>query len=173
MLMNDATTPWIDPELVPPGKLLQEKGLVAPDRTVASIPEVRAATDRIGAFLGEGSVPLKNERDLSLPGPHGQVPCRLYLPDGVERPPLLVYAHGGGFMQGSIPSWHHFLRDLVRQSGVAALSVDYKLSPEVKFPVAFEEMFAITRLATREGAGLGIDPSRIAVGGDSAGANLA
>jgi acetyl esterase len=172
--MNDAaTTPWIDPELVAAGKLLQEKGLVAPDRTVASIPEVRAATDRIGAFLGEGSVPLKNERDLSLPGPHGQVPCRLYLPDGVERPPLLVYAHGGGFMQGSIPSWDHFLRDLVRQSGVAALSVDYQLSPEVKFPVAFDEMVAITRLMAREGAGLGIDPGRLAVGGDSAGANLA
>jgi len=171
--MNDATTPWIDPELVAAGKLLQEKGLVAPDRTVASIPEVRAATDRIGAFLGQGSVPLKNERDLSLPGPHGQVPCRLYLPDGVERPPLLVYAHGGGFMQGSIPSWDHFLRDLVRQSGVAALSVDYQLSPEVKFPVAFDEMVAITRLMAREGAGLGIDPGRLAVGGDSAGANLA
>src|SRR5436305_14563051 len=171
--MNDATTPWIDPELVAAGKLLQEKGLVAPDRTVASIPEVRAAQERIGAFLGEGSAPLKDERDLSLPGPHGQVPCRLSLPDDAERPPLLVYAHGGGFMQGSIPSWDHFLRDLVRESGVAALSVDYRLSPEVKFPVAFEEMVAITRLAAREGAGFSIDPSRIAVGGDSAGANLA
>jgi acetyl esterase len=170
--MNDAS-PWIDPELIAAGKLLQEKGLVAPDRTVASIPEVRAATDRIGAFLGEDSVPLQRESDLSLPGPHGQVPCRLYLPDGAERPPLLVYAHGGGFMQGSIPSWDHFLRDLVRQSGVAALSVDYQLSPEVKFPVAFDEMVAMARLMTREGAGLGIDPGRLALGGDSAGANLA
>jgi acetyl esterase len=170
--MNDAT-PWIDPELIAAGKLLREKGLVAPDRTVASIPEVRAATDRIGAFLGEGSVPLQRESDLSLPGPHGQVPCRLYLPDDAERPPLLVYAHGGGFMQGSIPSWDHFLRDLVRQSGVAALSVDYQLSPDVKFPVAFDETVAITKLMAREGAGLGIDPGRLALGGDSAGANLA
>src|SRR5487761_970770 len=133
--MNDAID-WIDPELVAAGRLLQEKGLVAPDRTQAPLSEVRAATDRIGAFLGEGSVPLRQERDLSLPGPHGQVPCRLYLPDGVERPALPIYAHGGGFMQGSIPSWDHFLRDLVRQSGVAALSIDYQLSPEVKFPVA-------------------------------------
>jgi len=170
--MTDAS-PWVDPELVAAGRLLREKGLVAPDRTVASIPEVRAATDRIGAFLGEGSASLKQERDLSLPGPHGQVPCRLYLPDDVERPPLLVYAHGGGFMQGSIPSWDHFLRDLVRQSGVAALSVDYQLSPEAKFPVAFDEMVAMTRLAAREGAGFGIDPTRLAVGGDSAGGNLA
>jgi acetyl esterase/lipase len=171
--MNDATTPWVDPELIAAGKLLQEKGFVVPDRTVAPLSEVRAAQERVGVFLGEGTVPLKDERDLSLPGPHGQVPCRLYLPDGVERPPLIVYAHGGGFMQGSLNSWDHFLRDLVRQSGVAALSVDYKLSPEVKFPVAYEEMVAITRLAIREGAGFGIDPNRIAVGGDSAGSNLA
>jgi acetyl esterase len=171
--MNDVAAPWVDPELVAAGKLMQEKGLVPPDRTKASLAEVRAAQDRAGAFLGEGSVPLKEERDLALPGPRGQVPCRLYLPDGATRPPLIVYAHGGGFMQGSIPSWDHFLRDLVRQSGVAALSVDYKLSPEVKFPVAFEEMVAMTRLAAREGAGFGIDPARLALGGDSAGANLA
>jgi acetyl esterase len=170
--MND-TTAWIDPELVAAGKLLQSRGLVAPDRTQAPLSEVRAAVDRIGAFLGEGSVPLGRERDLSLPGPHGQVPCRLYLPDRAERPPLLVYAHGGGFMQGSIPSWDAMLRDLVRQSGIAALSVDYRLSPEHRFPVAFDEIVAMVRLAAREGSDLGIDPKRLAVGGDSAGANLA
>ena len=170
--MNDPA-PWVDPELIAAGKLLQEKGLVAPDRTKASLAEVRAATDRIGAFLGEGSVPLQQERDLSLPGPHGQVRCRLYLPDDAERPPLMVYAHGGAFVQGSIASWDHFLRELVRQSGVAALSVDYRLAPEHRFPVAFDDMAAMTTLAAREGAGFGIDPARLALGGDSAGACLA
>jgi acetyl esterase len=170
--MNDATE-WIDPELVAAGTLLQSHGLVAPDRTQAPLSEVRAAVDRIGAFLGEGSVPLARERDLALPGPHGQVPCRLYLPDGAERPPLLVYAHGGGFMQGSLSSWDAMLRELVRKSSVAALSVDYRLAPEHRFPVAFDEMVAMIRLAAREGEGLGIDPTRLAVGGDSAGANLA
>src|SRR5437763_1395120 len=108
--MHDATTPWVDPELIAAGKLLQERGLVAPDRTVAGLAEVRAMTDRIGAFLGEGSVPLKGERDLSLPGPHGQVPCRLYLPDGVERPPLkfqlLIY--GCFSTDCDSPSWQRF-----------------------------------------------------------------
>jgi len=170
--MNDAT-PWIDPELVAAGKLLQSRGLVAPDRTQAALSEVRAAVDRIGAFLDEGSVALQRERDLSLPGPHGQVPCRLYLPDNAEKPPLMIYAHGGGFMQGSLPSWDAMLRELVRQSGVAALSVDYRLSPEHRFPVAYEEMVAMIRLAAREGAGFGIDPTRLAIGGDSAGGNLA
>ena len=166
-------TPWIDPELVAAGQLLQSRGLVAPDRTQAPLSEVRAAVDRIGEFLGEGSVPLQREQDLSLPGPHGQVPCRLYLPDHASRPPLIIYAHGGGFMQGSLPSWDAMLRELVRHSGVAALSVDYRLSPEHRFPVAFEEIVAMVRLAAREGSGFGIDPQRIAVGGDSAGANLA
>ncbi len=175
--MNDAT-PWIDPELVAAGKLLQSRGLVAPDRTQAPLSEVRAATDRIGAFLGEGSIPLERERDLTLPGPHGQVPCRLYLPDDADPrtagpggpfrgPALLIFAHGGGFVQGSIPSWDAMLRELVRQSGVAALSVDYRLSPEHRFPVAFDEMVAMIRLAASEGAGLGIDPARLAVGGDA------
>ena len=170
--MNDAT-PWIDPELIAAGRLLQKHGLVAPDRTQAPLSDVRAAVDRIGAFLGEGSVPLARERDVALPGPHGQVPCRLYLPDGTDKPPLLIYAHGGGFMQGSLSSWDAALRELVRQSGVAALSVDYRLAPEHRFPVAFEEMVAMIRLAAREGTDLGIDPARLAVGGDSAGANLA
>jgi acetyl esterase len=170
--MNDAT-PWIDPELVAAGQLLQSRGLVAPDRTQAPLSEVRAAVDRIGAFLGKGSVPLRREQDLMLPGPHGQVPCRLYLPDNADKPPLIIYAHGGGFMQGSLPSWDAMLRELVRQSGAAALSVDYRLSPEYRFPVAFEEMVAIVRLAAREGGGFGIDPARLAIGGDSAGANLA
>ncbi len=171
--MNDIAAPWVDPELTAAGKLLQERGLVVPDRTVAPMAEVRAAQDRIGAFLGEGSRPLKDERDLKLPGPDGQVPCRLYLPDGVERPPLMVYAHGGAFVQGSLPSWDHVLRDLVRETGAAVLSVDYRLAPEHPFPAAFDDFVAMVRLAAREGAGFGIDPTRLAVGGDSAGANLA
>jgi acetyl esterase len=172
MAMNDATE-WVDPELTAAQQLLQSQGFVVPDRTKAPLSEVRAAQDRVGAFLGEGSVRLRDERDLSLPGPHGQVPCRLYLPDEAERPPLLVYAHGGGFMQGSLASWDAMLRELVRGSGVAVLSIDYKLSPEHRFPKAFEEMVAVTRLAAREGTDLGIDPTRLALGGDSAGGNLA
>ncbi|HTZ38002.1 MAG TPA: alpha/beta hydrolase fold domain-containing protein [Stellaceae bacterium] len=170
--MNDAT-PWVDPELIAAGKLLQERGLAVPDRTVAPLAEVRAAQDRVGAFLGLDSVPLQSERDVMLPGPHGDVPVRFYYPEGIDRPPCLVYLHGGGFMQGSLNSWDHFLRDLVRQSNVAVMSVDYRLSPEHKFPVAFDETLAMVRLMAEDGAAQGIDPRRIAIGGDSAGANLA
>jgi len=170
--MNDAT-PWVDPELIAAAKLLEEKGYTVPDRTVAPLVEVRAAQDRVGGFLGADSVPLQHEQDMMLPGPHGDVPCRLYYPEGVDKPACLIYAHGGGFMQGSLGSWDHFLRDIVRQSNVAVLSVDYRLSPEAKFPVAFEEMVAMTRLTAGKGAEWGIDLGRLAIGGDSAGANLA
>lgn len=169
----DDITPWVDPELIAAGRLLQEKGLTVPDRTVAPLSEVRAAQDRVGAFLGIDSVPLQSERDVMLPGPHGDVPCRFYYPEGVENPPCLIYMHGGGFMQGSLNSWDHFLRDLVRQSGVAVMSVDYRLSPEHKFPVGFDETVAMVRLMARDGEKHGIDRKRLAVGGDSAGANLA
>ena len=170
--MNDVS-PWVDPELIAAGKLLQERGLVAPDRTVAALSDVRAAQDRIGAFLGLDSVPLQSERDVMLPGPHGDVPCRLYYPEDVQQPACLVYLHGGGFMQGGLNGWDHFLRDLVRLSGVAVMSIDYRLSPEAKFPVAFEETVAMVRLAAKRDGDFGIDPSRLAIGGDSAGANLA
>lgn len=170
--MTDAR-PWIDPELTAAGALLRGRGLAPLNPATSPLAEVRAVQDRIGAFLGEGSVPLEREGDLTLAGPYGPVPCRLYLPDGVERPPVLVYAHGGGFSAGALPSWSPMLRDLVRASEVAVLSVGYRLAPEHRFPVAFDEMLAVIRLTARDGATLGVDPTRLAAGGDSAGANLA
>jgi acetyl esterase len=168
-----ADEPFIDPELVAAQQLLKQCGLVALSPMTSPIAEARAALGRISAFLNEGSVPLARERDLFLTGPHGPVPCRLYLPDGAERPPLLVYAHGGSFALGDLDGWDGALRALVRGSGVAVLAVDYRLAPEYRFPVASDEMVAMIRLMAREGADHGIDPTRVAAGGDSAGANLA
>lgn len=170
-------TPWVDPEWAAFSQHLKSQGLVAPNPATASIAEVREAQNRIGRFLNEGSQPLQHERDLQLPGPHGDIPARLYRPDGVDgaqaRPPLLIYFHGGGFSQGVLDSWDSTLRQLVRSAGAAVLSVDYRLSPEHRFPVAYDEALAVARLALSDAAGLEIDPARIALGGDSSGANLA
>jgi acetyl esterase len=152
---------------------LKARGLAALSPTRAPLADCRAMTARIAAVLNEGSVPLTQERDLAIPSASGQVPCRLYLPDGVARPPLLVYAHGGSFALGTLTAWDGMLRELVRASGVAVLSVDYRLAPEHRFPAGFDDMLAAVRYAAREGAALGIDPARLAVGGDSAGGNLA
>jgi acetyl esterase len=163
----------IDPELVAAGALLRERGLVALNPAAAPLGEARAALARISAFLNEGSVPLGDERDLRIPSPGHDIPGRLYRPDGVARPPLLVYAHGGSFALGDLDGWDGALRALVRASGVAILHVDYRLAPEHRFPAAFDDMLAAIRHAAREGTALGIDPQRLAAGGDSAGANLA
>ncbi|MFM9883695.1 MAG: alpha/beta hydrolase, partial [Burkholderiales bacterium] len=89
------------------------------------------------------------------------------------QPPLLVYAHGGSFALGTLGAWDAMLRELVRQSGVAVVSVSYRLAPEHRFPIGFDEVLATIRYFAMEGASLGVDPKRMAAGGDSAGANLA
>jgi acetyl esterase len=169
----DDETPYVDPEFVAAQQLLRSKGLVSVSPLTAPIADARAALDRISAFLNEGSVPLADERDLDIPGPHGTIPCRLYRPDRIERPPLIVYAHGGSYALGNRDGWDGALRELVRASGVAALSVDYRLAPEHRFPVASDEMIAAIRFMAQRGGEYGIDPARLAAGGDSAGANLA
>ena len=160
----------MDPELAAAAALLRERGLLAASPMTAPIGEARASLDRISAFLADGDSPLREERTLALPG---GLRARLYRPDGTARPPLLVYAHGGSFAVGSLDGWDHVLRDLVRRSGWAALHVDYRLMPEHRFPAAHEDMVAAFRWAAANADALGIDGARLALGGDSAGANLA
>lgn len=169
----NAVSAAIDPELVAAGALLGKRGLVALNPATAPLDDARAALARISAFLNQGSVPLREERDLCIPAPGRDVPCRLYRPDGLLRPPLLVYAHGGSFALGALDGWDGALRALVRESGVAILHVDYRLAPEHRFPAAFDDMVAAIRHVADTGEALGIDPQRLGVGGDSAGANLA
>jgi acetyl esterase len=161
----------IDPELAAAGAALRARGLLPVSPMTAPIAEARAAIDRISGFLGEDSVPIGGERDIAVPGPRGPVRCRFY--PAAPGAALLVYAHGGSFAVGGLDAWDHVLRDLVRRSGVAALHVDYRMIPEHRFPAAPDDMLAVARWAATEGGSLGIDPSRIALGGDSAGANLA
>lgn len=169
----NAAAAAIDPELVAAGALLRKRGLVALNPATAPLAEARATLVRISAFLNEGSVPLGEERDLRVPAPGRDIPCRLYRPDGSARPPLLVYAHGGSFALGDLDGWDGPLRALVRESGVAILHVDYRLAPEHRFPAAFDDMVAVIRHVSRAGEALGVNPHRLAAGGDSAGANLA
>lgn len=173
--MNEAAPQdALDAELAALAGYLKSRGLAALSLTRAPVAECRAMTARIAAVLNENSKPLASERDITVPRDDGgSVPCRLYLPDGVTNPPLMIYAHGGSFALGTLNSWDGMLRELVRASNVAVLSVDYRLSPEHRFPAAFDDMFAAVRYAASAGASLGIDATRLAVGGDSAGGNLA
>lgn len=171
--MTGGAVPWIDPQLVAMGDWLKARGLAALNPVSSPLADCRDMLERIGAALNHGSVALPGERDIVIPAGRRGIPCRLYPPEGIERPPVLVYAHGGSFALGTLPAWHQMLRDLVRRSGVAVLSVDYRLAPEHRFPAGFDDMLAAIRHVAHHGETMGVDPARVAAGGDSAGANLA
>lgn len=99
--MTDAN-PWIDPQLVAMGDWLKARALASLSPVSAPLADCRVMLDRIGVALNVGSLPLRDERDIAVPALHGGIPCRLYLPDAIERPPLLVYAHGGSFALGTL-----------------------------------------------------------------------
>lgn len=108
-------------------------------------------------------------RDLDA----GGVPCRLYRPSTDDSLGLLVYLHGGGWLLGDLDSHDNVCRSLANRSGHAVLSVDYRLAPEHPFPAPLGDAIQATRWAFANATSFGCDPSRIGIGGDSAGANLA
>jgi len=113
-------------------------------------------------------------RDLEVGGGAGLRPARLYTPAAAATPSgLLVYFHGGGFVIGDLETHDAHCRRLARHSGQRVLAVDYRLAPEHPFPAGHDDALAAARWAFDHSAGLGADPARIGVGGDSAGGNLA
>ena len=121
-------------------------------------------------------------RDLSADGPHGPIPLRLYKPlaqkgagtaASSEKLPVLVYYHGGGYVIGDLDTHDVLCRELANLSACAVVAVDYRMAPEHRFPVAVDDALAAARWVHKEAANLGLDASRLAVGGDSAGGNLA
>jgi acetyl esterase len=120
--------------------------------------------------------PVALVRELSATGPHGAIPLRLIRPLGAAadaRLPVLVYFHGGGWVIGDLDTHDTLCRQLANGSGCAVVSVDYRLAPEHRFPCAVDDCLAATQWVSRHAPELGLDASRLAVGGDSAGGNLA
>jgi acetyl esterase len=112
--------------------------------------------------------------DLAIPVPSGACLARLYRPLAAAAAlPLLLYFHGGGWCIGDLDTHDPVCRQLAHEAQSAVLSLDYCLAPERPFPAAVEDCFAALRFAVTEGVALGLDPRRLAVGGDSAGGNLA
>ena len=112
--------------------------------------------------------------DRAVPGPAGPVRVRVYEPPGAARPrPLLVYFHGGGWVIGGLDTHDGVCRTLATRTPCVVMAVDYRLAPEHRFPAAVEDAWAATAWAAEHAASLGADPARVAVGGDSAGGNLA
>lgn len=137
-------------------------------------PAIRKLLDRnfslvTGQFKGDAT-----ERELTITGAHGPIPARLYEPAGLpEDPGLLVAFHGGGFCLGSLDSHANVWRFTAKHARCKVLSVGYTKAPEARMPGAFDDCRAGFRWAVEHAAELGVDPERIAVGGDSAGGQLA
>jgi acetyl esterase len=111
--------------------------------------------------------------DRSIPGPGGPIPVRIYTPANPAPRGALVYCHGSGFVIFDLDSHDAECRALCNLAGIVVVSVDYRLAPEHKFPAAVEDTWAALEWTAAHAAELGADPARLAVGGDSAGGNLA
>jgi len=146
-------------------------GLIVANDTVAS----RANADALGRNLDERDVRVAETRSVSIPGLSGTIPARHYRPPTGGGPaPLVVYYHGGGWvLAGGLDVYDSVCRLICRDAGVHVLAVDYRLAPEHPAPAAVDDAYAAYRWAREHAVELGADPRRVAVGGDSAGGNLA
>ncbi|MGC2778924.1 MAG: alpha/beta hydrolase [Bradyrhizobium sp.] len=139
--------------------------------------QARADFDASSPLLDVDPPPLPYETQLALPTRDGtDIAARLYagrMPDCADPLPVLLYMHGGGFVVGSLESHQPLCRGLAIDSGAAVLSIGYRLAPEHRFPTAFEDCMDAFAWIGREGPAVGLDPRRVAVGGDSAGGTLA
>ena len=144
---------------------------------VESLPhdEARRTYRERRAVLQPEPPPMAEVRELQADGPHGPIPLRLYRPAHAEAGalPVLVYYHGGGWVIGDLDTHDTLCRELADNAGVAVVAVDYRLGPEHRFPAAFDDALAATHWVHANAGALGLDPTRLAVGGDSAGGNLA
>ncbi|GAB4358830.1 MAG: alpha/beta hydrolase [Immundisolibacter sp.] len=153
---------------------LEQLAAMNPPPLATLTPEqVRAAFARQLQLAAATATPLPVVREVVIPGPGGAIGARLYRPRAEGMLPGLVFYHGGGWVIGDLDSHDDLCRDLAAGAGCAVLAVDYRLAPEHRFPAAAEDAIAATRWARLNAAELGIDPQRLAVGGDSAGGNLA
>ena len=120
---------------------------------------------------------LKSVRSLAIPAPHGSIPARVYTPLRLREAnglaPCLAFFHGGGWVIGNLDSHDVVCRKLADEGQLIVISVDYRLAPEHKFPAAVDDAIAATKWIAGNAKELGIDASRLSVGGDSAGGNLA
>lgn len=164
-----------DPRLDPQVRAFLDEAEAHGDPPLETLPvaEARqAAAGALGSWAGEPEE-LPHVRNATIPGPDGAIPVRIYSPERAKPGPALVYFHGGGWVVCDLDTHDVICRAIAGRSGAVVISVDYRLAPEHKYPAAVIDCYAATEWVAENVEPLGIDPRRIAVGGDSAGGNLA
>jgi acetyl esterase len=165
----------LDPDAAAVFKAFQEAGR-PPYETVS--PAQARELYLQARFVSNPEPPeLQSVRPLAIPAPHGSIPARVYTPKTLRTAgglaPALVFFHGGGWVFGNLDSHDVVCRKLADEGQLIVISVDYRLAPEHKFPAAVEDAITATQWVAGNSNWLGVDPSRLSVGGDSAGGNLA
>lgn len=146
----------------------------APPLEDMPLDEARAALDGIPDTYGIALADVAAVETLAIPGPAGPIDTRIVRPsDAVAAPPVLIYYHGGGWVLGHVESHLREARYYANKASCVVVVPGYRLAPEALFPAAVEDCTAVLEWVAANGKSLGVDASRIAVGGDSAGGNLA
>ena len=165
----------LDPDAAAVYKAFQEAGRPAYETLTA--PEAREYYLNARVVSNPEPPALEAVAPLSIPAPHGAIPARLYTPKKLRKTdglaPCLVFFHGGGWVIGNLETHDVACRQLADQGELIVISVGYRLAPEHKFPAAVDDAIAATKWIAANAKQLGIDASRLMVGGDSAGGNLA
>jgi acetyl esterase len=154
--------------------IVRLKNLTGSEVFADPINKSRTRYEELSPVIGGKPIEPIAVREVIIPTEHGDIPATLYTPAGVPEPSgLLVYYHGGGFSVGSRKSHDPVARYFAKHAAVRVLSVEYRRAPENPFPAAAQDAIAAFEYAHRQATDLGADPDCIAVGGDSAGGNLA
>jgi acetyl esterase len=137
--------------------------------------DAREAFAALMQLAGPKDIPIGKVAAVAIPAPHGEIAARNYAPvaSGGEALPTLVFFHGGGWVIGNVDTHDGLCRMLANGSGCRVISVEYRLSPEAKYPAAVEDAMTAIEWIETNAAQLGVDANRLAVGGDSAGGDLA
>ena len=144
------------------------------------LPELHTMTPKAAREFFDGSLKLvlgnpekvSKVEDAKITGPAGPIPIKIYTPEGKGPFPIFVYIHGGGWVLGNIPMGDNFCRAIANKSSCVVVSVEYRLSPEHKFPAAVDDSYAAVEWVAGNANRINGDSARVAVGGDSAGGNL-
>ena len=165
----------LDPDAVAVYKAFQEAG--RPAYETLTPPEAREYYMQARLVANPEPPELLSAEPLAIPAPHGRIPARIYTPKKLRKAdglaPGLVFFHGGGWVIGNLETHDVVCRKLAHEGEMIVMSVDYRLAPEHRFPAAVEDAVTATKWVAANAKGLGIDASRLVVGGDSAGGNLA
>ena len=161
----------LDPQIAALLQQMQRQG-VPPVHTLTPI-QARESRNSLFVKLSGPPEAVAKVEDLNIRGPAGQIPIRIYTPEGSGPFPVLVYFHGGGWVICNLDTHDSVCRSLANGASCVVVSVDYRLAPEHKFPAAIDDAYAATQWVADNVSPIEGDPSHIAVGGDSAGGNLA